>query len=118
MAISGVNSWGPYTANDGSDAEFPNYVEPIGTAVTNTPAAATPPQSPSGTIAAEPNRGELITESYLANVLGVESFQEGTVTLTSAPTIAGVAAADLGWTNMVQEFNPQPGYGSSGTKFS
>ena len=58
------------------------------------------------------------TQTFLEDVLQVQSPQSGVPTLSTAPAIAGVPAAAIQWTNQTQQFNPFPGYGSTGTKFS
>ena len=72
-------------------------------AIPNDPPAPNPPQSPSGTSQPAPNRGELITESFLSGI-GPNIPQQGTAAISdvSTITIAGVAPGALqvnNWTS-------------------
>jgi hypothetical protein len=93
----------------------PDYLPPLGDAVTPNPGDIVVPQSPSGTITTDTGRTETSTQTFLSGV-GPNVPQQGTSSLTSAPSIAGTP--EIQWTNQVQEFNPFPGYGSQGNKFS
>jgi hypothetical protein len=91
---------------------FPNYAEPLGTAVPNTPPAPPAPQSTSGAITTDIGRTESATQTALAT-LGIESPQQGTPALDAnhQPVIAGCSSVALN--------NYYGGsVGSTGTKFS
>ena len=76
--------------------------QPIGTGTPPPTGDLVVPQSPSGSVTGESaqfnfDQSITSTENVLQNVIAVESQQQGTATLPSAPTIAGVAAGDLQW---------------------
>jgi len=116
MPYSGVNQWGPYTSAS-SDDDLPEYSP---SATPQPTGDLDPPQSPSGTISSEAppfqfSTSQMVTESFLTDVLMVESDQQGAPALTNSTqqVISGVAATAL------QVLNFYGGsVGVSGSKFS
>ena len=92
MSITGTNQWGPYTANTTTSPIYPptaGVVAPATGTLTNL-------QSPSGSVtnqAATFNYAETetSTEEVLADVLQVQSPQQGVAALTAPVTLAGVS---------------------------
>jgi len=87
MSYSGTNQWGPYVSNNGTDAEFPNYVVPLGTATPQPTGSIVVPQSPSGSVTNESASsnyvsGETSTETYLST-FGETEPQQGTMQINA-----------------------------------
>lgn len=67
---------------------IPDYLPPLGDAITPPTGNITVPQSPSGVINNDTGRTEAATQTALGS-LEIEGTQQGTPTLTTPVTIAG-----------------------------
>jgi hypothetical protein len=93
MSYSGTNQWGPYTTQDSSGAEYPNYKPLVGTATPPSTGLLAPAQSPSGSVtnqAATFNYNNTITSTreMIDITLNVYAPQSGTVWLTNATVVS------------------------------
>jgi len=92
---------------------IPDYLPPLGDAITPPTGDITVPQSPSGVINTDTGRTESATQTALG-LLEIEGTQQGTVVISSVSSItAGVPQAAL----QVNNFTGGS-VGSTGNKFS
>ena len=87
------NQWGFYDPTV-------SYQPPLGTGVPPATGTIAVPQSPSGAISSEAppfqfSTSEMVTESFLTEVLMVESDQEGLPALTTPVQIQGLASVAI-----------------------
>jgi hypothetical protein len=87
------NNWGFYDPTV-------SYQPPLGSGVPPATGAITVPQSPSGAISSEAppfqySTGIMVTESFLTDVLGVDSDQEGLPALTAPVSLSGLAPVQI-----------------------